>query len=144
MGENEAAVEALKECISAEADYAMAHLRLGNIYLAAGKMDEAKAAYEKALESDPGYERAYYNLGIIADRSGDWSKAEELYKKAISANPGFDLSYFALGALYLEKRSEREKAGEYLRKFIDLSPEGTLAEKARRGLETIEKAEARE
>ena len=50
-------------------------LRIGEIYMAAGRMEDARKLYLAILKENPKSANAVYNLGIIYEAAGEWQKA---------------------------------------------------------------------
>ena len=79
---------------------------LGNAYLEAGRVADAKAAFERALQrrcSPRVRQTAYSNLGKLAKNTGDLDGAQRLYESALQANPDAPDTLFNLGNLLLYK-----------------------------------------
>lgn len=57
---------------------------LGDLFWAAGDVDQAQAAYERAVKANPEYYRGYLNLADCWRLRGDWSKALELAAMALA------------------------------------------------------------
>jgi tetratricopeptide (TPR) repeat protein len=68
---------------------AESHFFLGNLFLAKGRMDEAKTQYQKTLALFPGCADAYGGLGSILYRQGHVNDAINDYQKALEFNPDF-------------------------------------------------------
>ncbi len=82
--------------------WSVPHLRLGQIYLAQGRLDEAREEFALAQELDEGESEALTGLGEIAYRRGDTTGAIELWRTAASLDhEGSDLAY-RLGKAYFE------------------------------------------
>jgi tetratricopeptide (TPR) repeat protein len=60
-----------------------AHAKLGNIYLRAGRLDDATREQEAAARISPNMEGAYCNLGIIALRRGLYDRAADYFRRQI-------------------------------------------------------------
>lgn len=58
---------------------------LGEVKMAAGKVEEAGAAYKRATEIDPTWMKPVVKLGIVAINKGDTKGAIELFEKVIAA-----------------------------------------------------------
>src|SRR6185295_6071190 len=61
----EAAIEQLLQAIKIFPGYLEAHLELGNIFLKAGRYEQAIAELDRAREIDPNDERAYQSFGLV-------------------------------------------------------------------------------
>jgi tetratricopeptide (TPR) repeat protein len=62
----------------------MVQMMLGQVYLAQGKNDEARAAFEGAIRLDGSTPRVYNFVGNIYLLKGDYGKARELYQASLS------------------------------------------------------------
>ena len=98
LGNYTKAIEAYKQAIRIDPDYAIAHYNLGVIYGHLGFHKDAIEAFKQAIRIDPDYVRAHLGLGIIYLMVGDKSSALHEYKilKELDidkANELFDLIY---------------------------------------------------
>jgi tetratricopeptide (TPR) repeat protein len=82
---------------------------LGNLSLAAGRLDEARRLYEAALAREPHDAGAHLNLGITLQRQGERAAAEAEYRRAIASDPRLAEAYRALATL-LAARGETAEA----------------------------------
>jgi tetratricopeptide (TPR) repeat protein len=73
---------------------------LGQIYLEAGNIAEARRCFGKALEIQPNDPDVNYNAGLAAMADGDLEKAEEFLGKAAGTKGNLNA---ALGTLYTKK-----------------------------------------
>jgi len=81
---------------TAGAWYAM---RLGEVHLSQGRLDEAVRHLESALDDHPRYPAALGLLAKARAAQGRFDEAEDLYKRAIGINPNLSL-LIELGDLY--------------------------------------------
>jgi tetratricopeptide (TPR) repeat protein len=81
-------------------DFSQAHFSLGNIYLKAGKLDQALKEYDVALERNPNLPRAHLNKGNVFLRKKEYDKAEEEFHSELEINPNEDKAYNNLSAVY--------------------------------------------
>jgi len=86
---------------------------LGNLSLAAGRLDEAERLYREALAREPHDAATHLNLGIVFQRERKLADAEEQYRDAIAANPQLRDAYRGLAAL-LAARGEDAAAARVL------------------------------
>ena len=83
----------------------------GAIYLALGKLDEARQKTEEALSTSPGLIAASANLGIIFYRQGQYGTATEQLQKVLIQNPDLlQIRYFLVLSLYADNRLKDAKA----------------------------------
>jgi len=75
-GKEDLAIDALNEQIAVDPSFAMAHLKLGEVYLRKRKLPEAIAEFETAhrLEGNGSY--AFEELGIAYGRAGKTNEAQ--------------------------------------------------------------------
>lgn len=73
---------------------------LGQIYLEAGEIADARRCFDKALEIQPNDPDVNYNAGLAAMADGDLEKAEEFLGKAAGTKGNLNA---ALGTLYTKK-----------------------------------------
>jgi tetratricopeptide (TPR) repeat protein len=111
----------------------IAYTNLGNIRFRRHQVTEAEALYKKALSIDPRQPEAQYNLGYVMLERGEAHLAVSLFRGAIESDPKFSDAYFNL-AMAFEQLGEPAKARPYWKSYIDLEPEGTWTEIARRHL----------
>jgi tetratricopeptide (TPR) repeat protein len=111
----------------------IAYTNLGNIRFRRHDIDAAQQLYERALEIDPKQPEAQYNLGYITLERGDPGAAVPLFRGAIQSDPKFADAYFNLAMAY-EQLGRPDSARAYWKSYVDLEPEGTWAEIARRHL----------
>ena len=74
----------LKTALSLNPDFAEAHLQMGTIEQAEGRLTESVQSLEKAIRANPSLAAAHYRLGLVYQRLGnkEKSKAEfDLFEK---------------------------------------------------------------
>lgn len=87
---------------------------------------EALELLQKALEMAPEDTEAIYYTAIVYTRLGELDKAEELFLKIVNIGTVPNVN-FELGRIYYVK-SECDKSGDYLKKFISASDDESLIE----------------
>ena len=78
-------VEILRYAAATNPADAQAHLQLGCLLAALGRVDEAAACWQEAARLAPGLSIAWRNLGLVAAARNDLAAAEKFYRKAIEA-----------------------------------------------------------
>ena len=58
-----------------EKDVGVVQLRIGDIYMASGRSNEARGLYQAILRENPKSANAVYNLGMIYEQAGEWKEA---------------------------------------------------------------------
>lgn len=119
---------------------------LGQAQVKAGKVEDAIASYTKAAELEPASAGQYYfNLGAVLTNNGRLDEAVMAFDKAIAADPSKAESYYWKGVNLIGKatlgKDNRMIAPpgteEAFNKFLELQPEGELAEAAKQMLASI-------
>lgn len=118
----------------------------GNAYLKMRKNKEALAAYHKAAESSPNPSVAYFNICATSYNMGDMEGAETACKKAIAVDPNRADSYYVAGsAMFSRGNLNANKkyvtppgTADYLKKYLQLAPNGQHAKDAQEMLNMIE------
>jgi Flp pilus assembly protein TadD len=83
-------------------EWARPHVRLGEIYLAQGRFDEAKAQFSCARRLDEREPSALDGLAEVSLREGDSFTAVELSEAAVSLNSRDTLALYRLAQIHLE------------------------------------------
>ncbi|MBM4361805.1 MAG: tetratricopeptide repeat protein [Deltaproteobacteria bacterium] len=112
---------------------AIAYTNLGNIRFRRRDASAAEAYYQKALGIDPRQPEAQYNLGYLMLERGEPAESVRLFQGALDADPRFSDAYFNLAMAY-EQLGQPGKARPYWKTYVELEPEGTWTEIARRHL----------
>lgn len=117
------AIEAFKQAIQIEADYADAHYLLGLSYLAEGNLDGAEAELLKVLQLNIKFVPAHLYLADVYLAKGNFAKARDEVWEAIMRDSRNPQGYYARGYLdYVEGKIQEavdswKKALEVDRKF---------------------------
>lgn len=97
-----------------------AAIRLGQLLLGQGALNEAMEAFDAAVRLNPRSFEARVGKGIALGRQGEFAKAEQVLRDALVLNPNPVRVHYELGQLY-EKQGDFGKAvSEYkegLKKF---------------------------
>lgn len=129
----ELAVEAYKQAVAKNPDFADAWFKLGVSYALIEKQNEVEALNEENPEETPTPTPARKSRNTKKDapvvRTKDSEKAFEkavaAYKKIIAKNKEDDAAYYNLGRSY-NKLDEDEDAQKALKEAVKLKPEDTL------------------
>jgi tetratricopeptide (TPR) repeat protein len=99
----------------------MAHYLLGELYLSAGKLDQAISQFQHELAIDPSYPNAYYKLGDAYLRAEQFDDAERLLQRSIWLDPNSSGPFILLGKVLL-KKGEPGLAARALQRAIAMDP----------------------
>jgi tetratricopeptide (TPR) repeat protein len=111
-GKYQEAVDAYKQAIRIQPDFAAAHYNLGHAYRKLGKNQEALDAFKQAIRIRPDLAIAHENLGATYLVLGRKQEAIDAYKQAIRIRPDLASAHFSLGVTYLivkDKDSARDQ-----------------------------------
>jgi tetratricopeptide (TPR) repeat protein len=126
LGRYQDAIEAYKQTIRIEPDYAEAYYNLGVAYVKLGLRQDAVAAYKQAIRIKPDLVKAFYNLGVAYDELGLRQDAVEAYKQAIRIKPDYADAYINLGVTYY-RLGRYQDAVEPYKQAIKIRPDFVLA-----------------
>lgn len=118
------AVEAYKNALTFKASpqiHCSAHLHLGIVFKAQGKLKHAETHLRESLTLNPDTPEAHIHLGELFLLQRKYEKAIYEYRKSIDLNPNFIESYYGLGRL-AEMQRDYISATEYFRKAISHNP----------------------
>jgi tetratricopeptide (TPR) repeat protein len=118
---------------------------LGEALSKTGKTEEAIAAYNTAAQVDPANAGNYYfNLGATLTNANKPDEAIAAYDKAIAANPAKPEPYYYKGIALLGKATIKGDkmlpapgTAEAFNKYLELAPDGPLAEPAKQMLASV-------
>jgi len=125
-GEDEAAIEVLKQAVKLRPNYGQAYNNLGLVYMALNKPQEAIEFYTRAIETDPNNPDFRNNFGIALGNMGKADAAMEQFQAALETNPNFVRARMNLGSALAQKRQPRE-AIEQLKMVLEVDPDYALA-----------------
>lgn len=100
-GDNEKAIEAIKDARAESPDDVNLVLTEANLYHKMGNTEEFQKLLQKATKMDPENADLQYNLGVIAADSKDVEGAKKYYAKAIELDPKYINAYINSAALVL-------------------------------------------
>src|SRR5262245_40353451 len=112
LGRQTEAIASLKEAARRRPDYLPAQIRLADLLMAAGHMDESRRIYEAALQKASGAVFAHYGLGRIKASEHDLAKAVEHFRQACQLSPHDGASHYALALAYRDL-GQKDQANEH-------------------------------
>jgi len=132
QGKLDKALDAARQAVNADADFADAHGTLGSVLFALANrqtgesrdasLKEALTQLQHAAEISPAYSWAYYMQGLILRDQGKYSQAEQAVRESLRTDPGYPWSYRLLREIYLAQNRDRAAVVEF-RRFQKLYPE---------------------
>ncbi|MYA09663.1 MAG: tetratricopeptide repeat protein [Holophagales bacterium] len=111
-GDIETARPAFRNALDLRADDAPALVRLADLELEHGKVDEAELLYVRAAVVDDSAAVAY-GMGRVAEERGEYAEAIEQFERALTLQPRASVIHYHLGQAYREL-GEFDRAGEAL------------------------------
>ncbi|HHX86999.1 MAG TPA: tetratricopeptide repeat protein [Firmicutes bacterium] len=102
----------------------------GSYYLHRNKPSKARLFFKKAMEVEPDNPLHHYNMACLLSKTNQLEEANHIFKHIVSKlDPEMTECYFLM-AVNCGLLEDLEMAKGYLRKYIELSPEGEMAEEA--------------
>jgi tetratricopeptide (TPR) repeat protein len=132
----EQAIIAYRNAVEIDSDFADAHCNLGAALYNKGVRDEARGCFERCLELDARHVEAHFNLANLLEEAGDAEQALDHYRDALKGDPLYADLHINLALLY-EKLEQSGRGREHWRRYLQIEPNGPLAEVARQRLERI-------
>ncbi|UKM64246.1 tetratricopeptide repeat protein [Flavobacteriaceae bacterium GSB9] len=102
QGNDEKALEAIKDARSENPEDINLILSAANIHFKLGNTEEFTELLKKATEMDPQNPELQYNLGVVAAEAKHYEEARAYYEKAIELDPSYVNAYINVAALILE------------------------------------------
>jgi len=127
------AIQAYRYALELDPGFADAHCNLGTVFFNRGDRPTARGYYEAALHVEPAHLEANFNLGNLLEEDGRREAALHHYKLAARTDPLFPDAQLNL-ALLFEKLELPRRAREHWRRYVQLVPEGSWSEIARKRL----------
>jgi tetratricopeptide (TPR) repeat protein len=100
LGRTGAAVARLRRAIALDGTYLPARLRLADVLLNAGNLQESRLEFESILRDYPELAVARYGLGRVLTALGDRPAATAEYERAVASAPQFGPAAYALALAY--------------------------------------------
>ena len=126
-GEEETAVEVLRQLAESHGDLAIVHRKLGDVLRRLDRHIEANRAYTRALDTasrtDASLWFLHYARGITFERTDQWSDAEADFRKSLELNPGHPSVLNYLGYSLLEKGIKLDEALGLIEKAVEARPD---------------------
>ena len=121
-GDYRDAEKLIRQATRRDPSIAIYHVSLGDVFQAAGNLDNAIGSYENALELNPNLLEALCNMGNALRDGGDNHSAIGCYQRGLALNPESAELYNNLGLAY-QFDNQDELAIEAFNKAILLKPD---------------------
>ena len=102
----------------------------GRHYLYRNKPSKAGLFFRKAIEIEPGNPLHHYNLACLLSKTNRFEEANRIFKNIVDQLEPEMTECFFLMAINCGLLDDLETARDYLQKYVELSPEGEMAEEA--------------
>ena len=112
-GDLDGALQAFQRAVAAAPSSAVAHSKVGIVYVHKRQGDAAASEFNRAIQLDPMYAPAYSNLGNVYHERGQLDEAVAHYQKAIAMDPDYWIAHQNLGVVY----KQQGRIGEAVREF---------------------------
>jgi tetratricopeptide (TPR) repeat protein len=118
---------------------------LADVYAKSNKVEDAVANYNKAAQLDPAHAGGYlFNVGAVLTNAGRVDDAIVAFDKVIAADPTKAAAYYWKGVNLIGKATLKgdkmvapEGTAEAFQKYLELEPDGKLAQPAKDMLASI-------
>lgn len=124
------AVAAYRNAVAIDPEFADAHCNLGAALYNKGNRKEAQACFERCLELQPNHVEGHFNAANLLEEEGEPEQALKHYKIALDGDPSYADLHINLALLY-EKLEQPERGRDHWRRYLQIEPDGALAEIAR-------------
>jgi tetratricopeptide (TPR) repeat protein len=112
-GENAEAAKNLAGAIRIDPGYVPAKIKLAEVLLILGRLEESRQISEALVREDPRIAPAYYWLGRAAAARGDLRQAEQWYAQACEQWPSYGTAHYALALAY-QKTGQTAEAQQHM------------------------------
>jgi len=112
-GDLDGALRAFTQAVAAAPSSALAHNKLGTVYVDLERWDDAFAEFSKAAQLDPRHAPAHSNLGNVYRERGRLDEAVTCYQRSIAVDPDYWVAHQNLGVVY----KQQGRIGDAVREF---------------------------
>jgi len=102
-----------RHTLATRGDEPVAHVGLGTIAQARGRIEEAIAHFRAALAEEPDYVVARYNLALALESSGDLASAVREYERTVREDPEHAAAHNNLGLIAARAGRLEEAVGRF-------------------------------
>lgn len=102
-GDNEKALEAIKDARAENPDNVDLIVNEANIYLQLKDENKFKELIEEAITKDPNNKVLHYNVGVVSMNNGDIEKAQTSFEKVLRLDPAYHDAALNISNIFIEK-----------------------------------------
>ena len=122
-GKTEDAAAALSDAVRLDSEYLPARLKLAEVLLTLGRLDESEKVGQSVAKDAPQFAPAYYWLGRVAFAKGQLAASMDHYRKACQLWPSFGTAHYAL-ALLCQRTGATAEAQQHLAAYQRYKADG--------------------
>ncbi len=126
LGEEEQAIEQLRQMVETETVRADVLVNLGDILRSKKRFGESVEAYDKAIGHIGAMKKRHwmllYSRGIALERSKQWSRAEKDFLAALELNPDQPYVLNYLGYSWVDQGIKLDRAKTMIERAVELRP----------------------
>jgi tetratricopeptide (TPR) repeat protein len=122
-GKGEDAAATLGHAIRLDSEYLPARLKLAEVLLTLGRLDESERISQSTAKDAPQFAPAYYWLGRVAFARNQLGESIEYYRKACQLWPSFGTAHYAL-ALVCQRRGETAEVRQHMAAYQRYKADG--------------------
>jgi tetratricopeptide (TPR) repeat protein len=141
---DEAKVRDLTATIQKEPQNAVAHAQLGNVYFDAERWNDAIQWYERSLKINPGSPDVSTDLAVSYYYTNRTDEALAQFERSLKLDPNHTKTLLNKGIVLAFGKQDLAAAAEEWKKVVQLAPDSPEGQAARRALEGVAAAHARE
>lgn len=121
-GQHGLALELIERAIELAPEVVLYRSNIGPVYMALGRLEEARACYAEVIRRQPEYVEAHNNLGHLLDVLGQPDEAQAHFRKAIEIKPDYAEAHYNLGR-QLRKQGRAAEAIACCREALRYKPD---------------------
>jgi tetratricopeptide (TPR) repeat protein len=141
---DEAKVQELTATVKNEPQNAVAHAQLGNVYFDAERWADAIQWYERSLKIDPNDPDVSTDLGVSYYYTNRTDEALAQFERSLAIDARHTKTLLNKGIVLAFGKQDLNAAAEQWKRVVELAPDSPEGQAARRALEGVAAAHARE
>jgi len=141
---DEARVKALQAAIEKDPKNAANYAQLGNVYFDAEQYPSAIDSYQRSLKLDPNNPDVSTDLGVSYYYTNRTDEALTQFEHSLKMNPNHTKTLLNKGIVLAFGKENLQAAAEEWKKVVALAPDSPEGQAARRALEGVAAAHARQ